>query len=268
MKVGVGLPSTIPGVDRDSLLTWATQGGGARFLHAGHDRPRRLRELRVADRSRRGRRGYRANPADDRHPLGSGSRQRSDAREAGRDDRLALERPPDAGNRGWAPRGGLHRDRDAVPRARQAVRRSACGDEPNLEGSGVRTGRCHRAAAVASRRPRGHHRRHRLRHLPARRRARPRLDNGRWHAGPVQGDVGEGEGGLVGRRPRGRPAIDRALLLRARRARGGGGQRRSSATTTHGSARTSPARSSRARRPTRTRSAATATRSPRPARTS
>ena len=69
------------------------------------------------------------------------------------------------------------------------------------------------------------HRRRRRRLLRPRRPLRRGLDRRRPAAGPVRRSGREGEGGLVGGRPRGRAAPDGPRLLRARRQRRGGRRR-------------------------------------------
>ena len=63
MDVAIGLPATIPGVERDQLLEWARRAEARGFSSLGDARPDRLSELRAADRARRGRRGDRADRA-------------------------------------------------------------------------------------------------------------------------------------------------------------------------------------------------------------
>ena len=237
MDVAIGLPATIPGVERDQLLEWARRAEARGFSSlATLDRivypnyePLIALAAAAAVTERIG--------LLDRDPDRALSRQRRARGQAGRDAPPPLERAPDARRRRRRARGRLRGLRRGLPHPRAGLRRDARDVEAGVGGRVVRDGGRRRAGAAA-RPPGAADRRLGRRRLRARRHVRRRLDHGRRHARPAARRAPRS----CGRRGRRRAATASRASPRSRTSRSATARARrrtaTSATTTSGSAST------------------------------
>ena len=183
VQIGIGLPNPVLEVPGQPAGGLGQAGRGARLLLAGHHRPDRLPELRLADRPGRGGGRDRADRPGHQHPARAGLHPGA-AGQGDRQHRPALGRPLHPRPRGGWPARRLPGGRPVLRRPGPAVRRRPGAAAPGLGG---RAGGRQPVPGGPADHPGPH----------------PAAD--RWAAA-----AGRAAGGPLGRRlhPRGRPAGD------------------------------------------------------------